>query len=126
MIVAASFAVPPEIRAQNDFTNQTFGSYGSGGIGNQIFGTVPEESNIGNQSFGSVYGEGGIGNQSFGLFDNGSLLNQSFGSSYEGGITNQTFGNEAPLGSGLIVLSLAGLAYAVMRQKYAKKMKTIN
>ena len=97
VIVAASFAVPPEIRAQgddffrgNDISNQTFGASNAGGFLNQTFGATNE----------------------------GGLTNQTFGATNEGGITNQTFGNNAPLGSGLLVLSL-------MKRRHAKQMKTI-
>lgn len=43
------------------------------------------------------------------------FTNQAFGASDEGQFTNETFG--VPLGSGLLILLLAGVGYAVLRTK---------
>lgn len=61
--------------------------------------------------------EGDIG-KSTGLLRNGTttntLTNQGFGNSIDGSdLTNQTFG--APMGSGLLVMLMAGAGYAAMK-----------
>ena len=65
-----------------------------------------------------------------GLFDPTSvggynLYNQQFGSDDEGGyeLYNQTFGQELPLGSGLLILTVAGAGYALKKKK--KQHETI-
>lgn len=80
------------------FSNQGFGG-ANGGVGNQGFGGA----------------NGGVGNQGFGG-GNGDIGNQGFGAN-QGGITNQGFGEGAPLGSGLIVLMIAGVGYATIRRE---------
>lgn len=62
-------------------------------------------------------GSGGyaISSQTFGL-NSYIISNQTFGlNSYD--ITNQTFGDEAPLGSGLLILTAVGAGYAAVRRK---------
>ena len=66
---------------------------------------------------------GNITNQTFGLNPGnsviGSITNQTFGqdpgTNVTGGITNQQFG--APLGSGLLIMMMAGMGYAVAKNK---------
>lgn len=59
-------------------------------------------------------------NQHFGHFINGdNVTNQHFGHYVEGdNITNQTFG--APLGSGLLILLIASVGYAITKTKKNK------
>ncbi len=54
-----------------------------------------------------------------GISDNYGLNNQTFGSGIGDGynLNNQTFGQEAPLGSGLIIMLAAGGAYALKKSK---------
>ena len=56
-------------------------------------------------------------NQAFGdPLDGSDVTNETFGNPTEGvDVTNQTFGEDAPLGSGLFTLLLAGAGYAVMK-----------
>lgn len=51
------------------------------------------------------------------------LHNQQFGSNTIGGydLHNQTFGQEAPLGSGLLILAAAGAGYALKKRKKNNK-----
>lgn len=67
-----------------------------------------------------------------GLFDNdiiaGGIYNQAYGSDADGfGITNQTYGQDedAPLGSGLLLMAVAGTCYAGMKRnkKQSKNVK---
>ena len=66
---------------------------------------------------------GNITNQTFGLDPSNSVIggitNQTFGQDPDpgvtGGITNQQFG--APLGSGLLIMMMAGMGYAVAKNK---------
>ena len=76
------------------------------------------------QSGGGVFGRGNTQEQAddFGAMGRGgssgsyNLHNQQFGSDgYE--LHNQTFGQDAPLGSGWLVLTLAGAAYASKKRK---------
>ena len=48
-----------------------------------------------------------------------NLFNQQFGSDVEGGyeLYNQTFGQQLPLGSGLLILTAAGVGYALKKRK---------
>ena len=48
-----------------------------------------------------------------------NLYNQQFGDDHYGGynLNNQTFGQEVPLGNGLLVLTAAGLGYALKKKK---------
>lgn len=54
------------------------------------------------------------------------LHNQQFGSDDNGGynLYNQTFGQEAPLGSGLPILTAAGAGYALRKRKNNKNQKS--
>ena len=56
-----------------------------------------------------------LNNQTFGS-SGYNLTNQTFG---EGGydLTNQTFGDDAPLGSGLLIMTIAGAGYAFRKRK---------
>ena len=103
--MAAMLLLPLDVGAQTSFTNQTFGSSGGGNIGNQTFGSSGG-GNIGNQTFGSS-GSSNFGNQTFGDFD------------YNGNLINQTFGNfeDAPIGSGLLVMFAAGTCYAALKRR---------
>ena len=80
-------------------------------MGNQTFGSS-SGGNLGNQTFGSS-GGGGFGNQTFGDFD------------YNGNLINQTFGNfqDAPLGSGLLVMFAAGTCYAALKRRRTSSNK---
>ena len=56
------------------------------------------------------------------------IFNQTYGSDEDGfGITNQTYGQDedAPLGSGLLIMAVAGACYAGMKRnkKQTKKVK---
>ena len=66
---------------------------------------------------GLYYGQTDAANQSLLLRDSemiGALSNQGFGNPIGGSdLTNETFG--APLGSGLLVLLLAGAGYSVLK-----------
>lgn len=48
-----------------------------------------------------------------------NLTNQQFGSDANGGyeLFNQTFGQESPMGSGLAILMVTGMGYAVMKSR---------
>ena len=56
----------------------------------------------------------------------GSITNQTYGSDQDGfGITNQTYGQneEAPLGSGLLVMTAAAMGYAAMKRNKKQTKK---
>lgn len=111
LAMASMMLLPLDVGAQTPFTNQTFGTSGGGNIGNQTFGST-EEGNFGNQTFGSSNG-GYFENQTFGDFD------------YDGNFINQTFGNfqEAPLGSGLLVMFATGTCYAALKRRRTSSNK---
>ena len=56
-------------------------------------------------------------NHAFGdPLDGSDVTNETFGNPTEGvDVTNQTFGEDAPIGSGLFILLLAGAGYATMK-----------
>ncbi|MBQ3353953.1 MAG: hypothetical protein IJL04_00265 [Bacteroidales bacterium] len=56
----------------------------------------------------------------------GNITNQTYGSDADGfGITNQTYGQDedAPLGSGLLIMVLAGACYAEMKRNKKQTKK---
>ena len=56
----------------------------------------------------------------------GSITNQTYGSDQDGfGITNQTYGQneEAPLGSGLLMMTAAAMGYAAMKRNKKQTKK---
>lgn len=58
----------------------------------------------------------------------GNITNQTYGSDADGfGITNQTYGQDesAPLGSGLLMMAVAGACYAGMKRNKKQKGKTM-
>ena len=132
-----------ESSEENDFYNQGFGLPNSSNFGIQSFG-LSDLLSFGNQSFGiSSGGSGSLGNQSFGVSSggSGSLGNQTFGDFVGGSgslgiqwfgedafdfsnlFNNQYFGQEpdAPTGSGLALLLLAGAGYALIKKKETKE-----
>ena len=54
-----------------------------------------------------------------------NLYNQQFGDNQYGGynLYNQTFGQEVPLGSGCLILAIAGAGYALSKRKNNGKNK---
>ena len=60
--------------------------------------------------------EEGFGSNS-GLFGKGRAINDNI----SGGITNGDFGEDAPLGSGLVILLGAGLGYVALKKKEDKR-----
>lgn len=77
-----------------------------------------EEANgtIFNNGFGE--NNGGLFNNGFGE-NNGGLFNNGFGET-TGGLTNQNF-EEAPLGSGLLILLAASAGYTTLKNKRKNK-----
>ena len=65
------------------------------------------------QSDGFLRDDGDYPKRDAGAYD---LNNQTFGSSGYN-LTNQTFGDDAPLGSGLLIMAMAGAGYAFIRRK---------
>lgn len=54
----------------------------------------------------------------------GNITNQTYGSDADGfGITNQTYGLDAPLGSGLLIMAVAGACYAGMKRNKKQTKK---
>jgi uncharacterized membrane protein len=73
-------------------------------------------------------GESVDASPSRGLMDRGTtgsgITNQTYGSDADGfGITNQTYGQDAPLGSGLLIMVLAGACYAGMKRNKKQTKK---
>ena len=75
-------------------------------------------------------GESVEASPSRGLMDCGSMgsgiTNQTYGSNQDGfGITNQTYGQneEAPLGSGLLIMAAAAMGYAGMKRNKKQTKK---
>lgn len=95
------------------------------GAAAQSTGGMFEHQDFGNSPEGSFthqdFGNGLLGNfahQNFGSNFNGDFTHQVFGSDNPtGSFTHQGFGQGAPLGSGLIVLTAAGVVYAFRRRK---------
>lgn len=89
-----------------------------------------------NAQNGGVFGYGNKAveqNDNYGMMGRGTtgssgIYNQTYGSDQDGfGITNQTYGQneEAPLGSGLLMMTAAAMGYAAMKRnkKQTKKAK---
>ena len=101
LMMAIGLMLPSTGHAQNDqFFKNGEDLYNNrdattGNITNQTFGLDPSNSVI-----------GGITNPTFG---------QDPATGVTGGITNQQFG--APLGSGLLIMMMAGMGYAVAKNK---------
>lgn len=83
-----------------------------------------------NAQNGGVFGYGNKteSTDNYSMMNRGStggydLHNQQFGSNTNGGydLHNQTFGQEAPLGSGLLILAAAGVGYALKKRKKNNK-----
>ena len=54
----------------------------------------------------------------------GSITNQTYGSDQDGfGITNQTYGDNAPIGSGLLMMTAAAIGYAAMKRNKKQTKK---
>ena len=66
------------------------------------------------QSDGFFRGEGNYMNRDGG--PSGDIVNQGFGDDGGNTVTNQSFG-EAPVGSGLLILTAIGAGYAVLKKK---------
>jgi len=83
------------------------------------------------QNGGGVFGKGyAEENTSRGMLNpsRGNITNQTYGADADGfGITNQTYGQneETPVGSGLLIMAVAGACYAGMKRnkKQTKKVK---
>ena len=112
MGVAAMLLTAPNLKAQDDGSRGLFGR-----------GKAPEEIMEKDEPY---LNRGGLFNLTYYGYNIGT---QIFGSDIDGGfnIYTQQFGyeeEETPLGSGFIVLTLAGAAYAIRKRKNNKK--TIN
>ena len=92
-------------------------------------GPLPEEL-VEEEEFYKEHGyRGGLFNRNYNGYGGYNLYNQLFGSDVIGGyeLYNQTFGQdneEAPLGSGLLILTAAGAGYALKKRKNNKKQKS--
>ena len=71
-----------------------------------------------NSSFGHS-GSGGVSNGAFGNSGSTEVTNESFGTN-SGDVKNQNFG-KAPLGSGLLIMLVAGAGYATLKRKRVKR-----
>jgi len=67
-----------------------------------------------NSSFGHS-GSGGVSNGAFANSGSTEVTNESFGTN-SGDVNNQNFG-KAPLGSGLLIMLVAGAGYAALKRK---------
>ena len=82
-----------------------------------LLGEYYEEQDQQSNRGGGVMGRGLIG---------GGITNQTYGSDQDGfGITNQTYGQneEAPLGSGLLMMTAAAMGYAAMKRNKKQTKK---
>lgn len=91
-------------------------------------GPLPEELEE-EEYFENVGYRGGLFNRNYYGYGGYNLYNQLFGSDVLGGyeLYNQTFGQEneeAPLGSGLLIMTAAGAGYALKKRKNNKKQKS--
>jgi len=72
------------------------------------------------QYSGGVFGKGyAEENPSRGMLNpsGSNITNQTYGADADGfGITNQTYGQDAPLGSGMLIMAVAGACYAGMKR----------
>ena len=78
--------------------------------------------------FGAKVGDDWFGDRGlFGIdLDEDGIYNQTYGSDADGfGITNQTYGQneEAPLGSGLLIMAAAAMGYAGMKRNKKQTKK---
>lgn len=119
---------PPEHAwAQNGaFDHENYGSSGTGSFTHENFGNN-YNGGFTYESFGGVF-SGAFTHQNFGSNFNGSFTHESFGNNFNGGFTHEGFGHHfhgnfghegfgsAPLGSGLLVLTLVGAGYAVKKR----------
>ena len=79
---------------------------------------------LGPKADGSWFGDRSF----FGIIDldEDGIYNQTYGSDQDGfGITNQTYGQneEAPLGSGLLMMTAAAMGYAAMKRNKKQTKK---
>ena len=83
-----------------------------------LFGLGPDDGKYVSRG---VMNRGGDPESSLGY----NLYNQQFGDNQFGGynLYNQTFGQEAPLGSGLFIMAVAGAGYALSKRKNNGKNK---
>ena len=83
------------------------------------------------QNGGGVFGYGNKAveqNDNYGMMGRGTtgsgITNQTYGSDQDGfGITNQTYGDNAPLGSGLLMMTAAAMGYAAMKRNKKQTKK---
>ena len=104
MVLAAGMLLPVSASAQEDARHGgLFGSFGW---------FKSEEEEVGMFGRGGSLSEGGYGifTEQFGQNDNGSGFN----------IGTEQFGNDAPLGSGLFILTAVGAGYALKKRKNNK------
>ena len=95
LVLAATMLLAPSVHAQ-----------GMLNLLDEYYAEKDKKSNSG----------GLMGRGSFGGYN---LSNQQFGSNSHGGyqLSNQTFGQETPVGSGLAILTVAGMGYAAMKSR---------
>ena len=79
---------------------------------------------LGPKTEGGWFGDRGL----FGILDldEDGIYNQTYGSDQDGfGITNQTYGQneETPVGSGLLIMAVAGACYAGMKRNKKQTKK---
>ena len=73
-------------------------------------------NNLNAQNGGGLFGRGANSSDCAVSSSEESLL-QRGNATITGGITNDSFGEEAPLGSGLVILLGAGLGYVALKKK---------
>lgn len=119
LLLSIVLAIPSDVMAQGGMFSSGSQSNSSENDSQGLFGFRGSTSvSFSNQGFGTTNGLFGF--QGFGGA-NGDINNQGFGG-FQGGITNQGF-SETPLGSGWLVMLVAGLGYATAKSKVKTKQK---
>ena len=125
MMLVAGMLLPTSSFAQNVEAETGGGLFGFGkifGFDGQLFGENLNEEPIEEGGFspetgGGLFGSGNRFGSNSGLFGKGGAINDNI----SGGITNGDFGEDAPLGSGLVILLGAGLGYVALKKREDKQ-----
>ena len=114
VVLAVAVCLPLRARAQNGmFDHEDYGGPGTELFTHEYFGN-DWEGNFTHEYFGNAW-EGNFTHEFFGNNWNGTFGHEGFGDDFDGDFNHEGFG--APLGSGLLVLTLAGVGYAGIKRR---------
>ena len=119
MVLAAWMLLPARGFAQTTEAETGGGLFRFGKLFNseELFPDLVEEetNDPWTQGNGGLFGSNQNQPNGDAFWNNSGLFNKSINTT--GGITNQGIGEEAPLGSGLVILIGAGLGYVALKKK---------